>query len=183
MQTTTRRPAKQITVKQIPFLQSLFAERAGNPEVEAMRTVANYMFKTRNFPCATAIQMITDLKAIPRNEPTAAAPDAVTVSADPIPDDLISGRIYINAKNQIVKAIKGRSGRFYAKVRVPGGWDYLPHGLAGARPLTAAEAASFGHEHDRCVFCYLPLSDDGPDRSVHVGYGPVCAKKYHLPWG
>lgn len=179
MQTT--RQAKQITVKQIPFLQKLFAERAGNPEAEAMRVVANHMFKVRNFPCATAIQMISDLLEIPRNTPAPAT--IATIATDPIPEDLISGRIYINAKGQIVKAIKGKSGRFYAKVRVVGGWDYLPHGLAGARPLTAEEAASFGHEHDRCVFCFLPLSDDGPDRSVHVGYGPVCAKKYHLPWG
>lgn len=183
MQTT--RQAKQITVKQVPFLQKLITERAGNPEVEAMRVVANHMFKIRNFPCATAIQMISDLLEIPKNEwkNLENVHGTVTVSADPIPNDLISNRIYVNAKGQIVKAIKGKSGRFYAKVRVPGGWDYLPHGLAGARPLTAEEAASFGHEHDRCVFCFLPLSDDGPDRSVHVGYGPVCAKKYGLPWG
>lgn len=179
MQTTTR---KQITVKQIPFLQKLFTERAGNPEVEAMRVVANHMFKIRNFPCATAIQMINDLLEIPRN--TATAPAVVaTASSAPVPENLIPGRIYINAKGIIVRVSKSKVGRFYGKVRVPGGWEYLPNALAGARPLTAEEAAEYGHQHDRCVFCHIHLTDDGADRSVEVGYGPVCAKKYHLPWG
>lgn len=31
-----------------------------------------------------------------------------------------------------------------------------------------------------CCFCQLPLSDP---RSLHQGYGPVCADHWHLPWG
>lgn len=31
-----------------------------------------------------------------------------------------------------------------------------------------------------CCFCSLPLSDD---RSLHMGYGPICADHWHLPWG
>jgi hypothetical protein len=31
----------------------------------------------------------------------------------------------------------------------------------------------------RCSFCNLPLTDDG---SVAVGYGPICASNYDLPW-
>jgi hypothetical protein len=169
-----------VTAKQIEFLQKLFAERTQSEEAMACKTVANYAFKARNFSRKQASDMIEYLLTLPRDPRPVAA---VTASSDPVPSDLISGRIYVNAKGQIVKAVKGRSGRFYAKVRVPGGWDYLPGGLAGARNLTAEEAAAYGHEHDRCVFCHTPLTDDGPDRSVHVGYGPVCAKKYDLPWG
>ena len=31
-----------------------------------------------------------------------------------------------------------------------------------------------------CCFCSLPLSDD---RSLKMGYGPICADHWHLPWG
>lgn len=32
----------------------------------------------------------------------------------------------------------------------------------------------------QCSFCRLPLTDE---RSVSVGYGNICARNYHLPWG
>ena len=178
MQTTIARTDP--TTKQIEFLQRLFAERTQSPEAQACRTVANAGFKQRTLSRKQASDMIEFLLTLPRDSKPAVA---VTTSSDPIPEDLISGRVYTNAKGQIIKAIKGKSGRWYAKVRVVGGWDYLPGGLAGVRSLTADEAAAFGHEYERCVFCYTKLEDDGPDRSVHVGYGPVCAKKYNLPWG
>jgi len=31
-----------------------------------------------------------------------------------------------------------------------------------------------------CCFCSLPLSDP---RSLNMGYGPICAEHWHLPWG
>ena len=31
-----------------------------------------------------------------------------------------------------------------------------------------------------CCYCSLPLSDP---RSLHTGYGPVCADHWHFPWG
>jgi hypothetical protein len=48
------------------------------------------------------------------------------------------------------------------------------------RPLTADEAAEFGHSTHHCVNCYRPLSDE---RSTSVGYGPICAEKNSWPWG
>jgi hypothetical protein len=34
------------------------------------------------------------------------------------------------------------------------------------------------------MFCSLPLTDDRSDPLLGgKGYGPVCAKKYGLPWG
>lgn len=41
-------------------------------------------------------------------------------------------------------------------------------------------AQAHGLTHGWCCFCSLPLSADA---SVTVGYGPVCADKYGLPWG
>lgn len=41
-------------------------------------------------------------------------------------------------------------------------------------------AAKYGKLTDRCSFCGLELTDS---RSVIVGYGPICARKWGLPWG
>lgn len=45
-------------------------------------------------------------------------------------------------------------------------------------PLSAVKAYGFRTGH--CCLCGLKLDDE---RSVLMGYGPVCAKKYQLPWG
>ena len=44
----------------------------------------------------------------------------------------------------------------------------------------AATAAEYGRSTGVCSFCARQLTDD---RSVSVGYGPICAETYHLPWG
>lgn len=44
----------------------------------------------------------------------------------------------------------------------------------------AGVAAEFGHLTGHCCFCSLTLKDE---RSVSVGYGPVCAEKFGVPWG
>lgn len=41
-------------------------------------------------------------------------------------------------------------------------------------------AAEYGIQSGSCCFCHLPLTTD---ESLAVGYGPVCAKHYGLPWG
>ena len=41
-------------------------------------------------------------------------------------------------------------------------------------------AAKYGHRTGRCCFCSRLLTDE---RSTAVGYGPVCAESYRLPWG
>ena len=44
----------------------------------------------------------------------------------------------------------------------------------------AGTAAAYGKATGNCCFCTIPLTDP---RSVGVGYGPICAKHYGLPWG
>lgn len=44
-------------------------------------------------------------------------------------------------------------------------------------PLNAI--IEFGHASGSCSFCRKDLTDM---RSVSVGYGPICAKKFNLPW-
>lgn len=45
-------------------------------------------------------------------------------------------------------------------------------------PVTVA--AEYGKMTGYCCFCNRTLSDD---RSVEVGYGPVCADSWGMPWG
>lgn len=44
----------------------------------------------------------------------------------------------------------------------------------------AGVAAAHGHKTGSCCFCNRELSDE---RSTSVGYGPICAGKFGLPWG
>ncbi|HTB46633.1 MAG TPA: DUF6011 domain-containing protein [Acetobacteraceae bacterium] len=44
----------------------------------------------------------------------------------------------------------------------------------------AGVAAAYGRATGACCFCSLTLTDE---RSTAVGYGPICAKNWHLPWG
>lgn len=44
----------------------------------------------------------------------------------------------------------------------------------------AGTAAKYGQMMGSCCFCRLPLTDG---RSLHVGYGKICARKYNLPYG
>lgn len=44
----------------------------------------------------------------------------------------------------------------------------------------AAAAAEYGHAVGSCCFCRRELTDE---RSVSVGYGPICAERFGLPWG
>lgn len=48
----------------------------------------------------------------------------------------------------------------------------------GRDPARAAKA--FGDATAVCCFCARDLSDA---RSTKVGYGPICAERYSLPWG
>ncbi|MEY9560518.1 DUF6011 domain-containing protein [Sinorhizobium fredii] len=44
----------------------------------------------------------------------------------------------------------------------------------------AETAASYGKLTGHCCFCNSSLSDE---KSTAVGYGPICAKRWGLPWG
>ena len=48
----------------------------------------------------------------------------------------------------------------------------------GADP--AKVASQYGKLTGNCCFCFRKLEDK---RSTDVGFGPVCAEKYSLPWG
>ena len=44
----------------------------------------------------------------------------------------------------------------------------------------AAIGAQYGRETGNCCFCAREITTD---ESMSVGYGPICASKWQLPWG
>jgi hypothetical protein len=44
----------------------------------------------------------------------------------------------------------------------------------------ARVAADYGKLTGHCAFCMSPLTDP---KSTAVGYGPICAQQWNLPWG
>lgn len=87
-------------------------------------------------------------------------------------------------------AEKGRFGeaKWYGRIKLDGTFEAARDGapqelvayLAKFAANPAETAAAHGHTTGNCCFCDRPLTDA---RSTAVGYGPVCAKKWSLPWG
>ena len=83
------------------------------------------------------------------------------------------------------------SNTYYGRVAPDGAWQpgkyATPATLTAVTTLLAAFAnnpsgiaADFGHLVGRCAFCGSDLTDE---RSVSVGFGPVCAKRWGMAWG
>jgi Family of unknown function (DUF6011) len=58
--------------------------------------------------------------------------------------------------------------------------DDLTQILAKLAQNPARVAAEYGKLTGCCCFCNSTLTDE---KSTDVGYGPVCAKRFGLPWG
>ena len=85
--------------------------------------------------------------------------------------------IWVNGPN------RERFGRINAQGQYLRGCDATPAvqemvGSFGSNPVAIARA--HGLATGSCCFCGLTLTDA---RSVAVGYGPICAQHYGLPWG
>lgn len=110
--------------------------------------------------------------------------DASTLVAEAAkPAELVEGGIYVNADGDMVKVVRSQAGRLYGKRFEEGSWNYaggLLDGLTEDDRITAEQAAAFGKQHNRCVFCSRALADE---RSRDVGYGETCADNNGLPWG
>lgn len=80
------------------------------------------------------------------------------------------------------------ANRWYGRISPSGAWELPRAGVPddvqalvrdlAARP--AAVASAHGHASGSCCFCARQLDDA---RSVAVGYGPICADRFGLPWG
>lgn len=75
---------------------------------------------------------------------------------------------------------------WYGRVLQNGTFEQRSPAPAIAERLAAfaADPVKIASEHGkltgRCCFCNIALTDE---RSTAVGYGPICAQHYDLPWG
>lgn len=58
--------------------------------------------------------------------------------------------------------------------------DYLIPTIRNMAENPLKVALAYGKQTGHCCFCGIDLTDN---RSVTMGYGPICAGKYNLPWG
>lgn len=58
--------------------------------------------------------------------------------------------------------------------------EAVAHAIQQFMEQPAAKAAEYGKLHGKCCFCNKDLTDK---MSIKVGYGPVCAQHYGLPYG
>lgn len=83
------------------------------------------------------------------------------------------------------------SNVWYGRINTNGTWDVskatppeTATSLAALLTAFAADparvASAYGKKFGSCCFCARELTDA---RSVEVGYGPICAGHYALPWG
>jgi hypothetical protein len=94
------------------------------------------------------------------------------------------------AKNPgTVNVVNVHTKEWYGRIHMDGNWEVSKRVtppkdlwvlLVGFANKPAEVAASFGHLTGRCCFCNSGLTTD---KSLSVGYGPVCAKKWGLAWG
>jgi len=98
-------------------------------------------------------------------------------------------RASATSRNPGAVYVKAKGGDYLGKIAADGRW--MPVAEAAAFPNLAklladladdpagvarAQGQAFGH----CCFCAKMLTDA---RSVKMGYGPVCADNFGLPWG
>jgi hypothetical protein len=111
---------------------------------------------------------------------------------------------FLDPKDEVVLARAGARSKNAGQIRVTDGREYGSNTFYGyikndgvfhqTKQITrevsmlieelakdpAGVAAKYGQLTGNCCFCNRSLDDE---RSTAVGYGPVCAKHYGLPWG
>jgi hypothetical protein len=92
----------------------------------------------------------------------------------------------INVTSTTMQDSEGRR-TWYGRINRAGGFEPgrdAPADIGAGLRRFAADPANVAAEHGRltghCCFCNRGLEDE---RSTSVGYGPICADHYGLPWG
>jgi hypothetical protein len=88
-----------------------------------------------------------------------------------------------------VNVVEPVNKAWYGRIRVDGTFEpsmkqETPEQVTDLLKRFAADPVKVASEHGKltgnCCFCHRTLEDE---RSTNVGYGPVCAKHFALPWG
>jgi hypothetical protein len=101
------------------------------------------------------------------------------------------GSLTVTGLDPVFNSYRGREERpWFGRVSTGGEFQpgrNAPDGLGEKLRRFAAdpagEAAAHGRLTGRCCFCNHRLGEGEDRRSVEIGYGPVCADRFGLPWG
>ena len=176
----TFRPASE---KQIALIARLVEEKDLNsvPHALALVEKAREAVMAGTFSSRFAsevIDMLFGCKRLPKVAAPALEPGIYTLGNDTV--KVVPSRNHdgVYAKRlTLVEPVEGGDGQWGFA------WDYEPgliSRMSGAVKMDAVAAAAFGQITGHCVFCSRLLTDE---RSITVGYGPVCAEHNGLPWG
>lgn len=146
------------TQKQLTFVRTLLAERAGNEAAEAIRNTLNEARLVAPMTAALVSECITALLDIPKAS-----------QADP------EAGVYVLANGNLARVYFGQqSGHMLLKEVVDGNLEYRGQAhkyLAGSRKATIEEVGNWGRTTGTCLVCSRKLDDP---ESVDRGIGPVC---------
>lgn len=92
------------------------------------------------------------------------------------PDSRNPGHLYVVFGGDYVGKI-APNGRFWPTRECP---KAVEQALVEFNKNPQQVAAAYGQSTGNCCFCARELTDP---RSVEVGYGPICADRFGLPWG
>lgn len=93
------------------------------------------------------------------------------------PNSKNAGCLYVKSGDTYLGKITGDGEYFAARgVDTTG----VAESIRAFAENPAGAAAAYGHSVGQCCFCGQELTDG---RSVKVGYGPICADHFGLPWG
>lgn len=91
------------------------------------------------------------------------------------------GKVFIDSEGTFYRVKKTKSGYLVTQEWYGDTWGRSwGYSTSTWRTPTAEEAKAFGDSTHHCVFCHKGLTTK---ESKAVGYGPVCADNYGLPWG
>jgi len=97
------------------------------------------------------------------------------------------GTLNVTDNDMMVNSRYGRRPKWYGRVHRNGNFEMAadtPMIIANRLSELARDPVRVAGEHGRltgrCCFCNKTLDDE---RSTAVGYGPICAGHYGLPWG
>jgi hypothetical protein len=168
---------KALSDKQLPWVDTLIA-RATTPKAEPVKTDLG-SFKG----------VIALFDAFHKNAPKLKHPKIRLQTADGKPVCLSIAGAKAKAPGTINVTDGGKFGEneWYGRIDKDGQWTQSLKAHASLAPLLKAlarhpaqTAAAYGKLTGNCCFCRIPLTTA---ESTEVGYGPVCAKNYGLPWG
>lgn len=170
--------------KQIEFIRSMYAI-TDQAYGQGMLEIFNEIVAEGSVDKKKASSIIEKLIPKCREAKDKLAKEKMAKNTEAVKESGIQADEIFVLDGEYFKTKASKAGHLYAMRWDGERWDYdsakgVIRKLTPAMRATAEQASEFGHTYHCCVYCSRGLNDS---RSETVGYGPICADKYGLPWG